>query len=128
MWGVVGSGILGTLIGLYLGNRLALGRDKRKEFNDATLSLREKLPAHIEQLKRGSIEGPVDDRDIRQVVAKIGEDRAAKVKAKFNRYSATLQKAPDPNKWGAKRTLSPGHTHELLGDAENLYRAVQPKG
>ena len=37
------TGILGTLIGLFLGNRLALGRDKRKEFNNIAAPLFENL-------------------------------------------------------------------------------------
>jgi len=37
------TGLLGTLIGLLLGNRFALGRDKRKEFNESCVPLYIKL-------------------------------------------------------------------------------------
>ena len=37
------TGLLGVLIGLFLGNRLALGRDKRKEFNEIANPLFENL-------------------------------------------------------------------------------------
>jgi hypothetical protein len=43
-WAVtVCSGLLGTLLGLILGHRLALGRDKRKEYNDIVRPLNKAL-------------------------------------------------------------------------------------
>ncbi len=41
------TGLLGMLIGAILGHRLAIGRDQRKEFNEATQSVREKIRALI---------------------------------------------------------------------------------
>lgn len=37
------TGLLGTLIGLFLGNRFALGRDRRKEFNEIVSPLFDNL-------------------------------------------------------------------------------------
>lgn len=35
------TGLLGVLVGILFGNRLVIGRDKRKEFNEATSECRE---------------------------------------------------------------------------------------
>ena len=41
------TGLLGMLIGAIIGHRLTIGRDKRKEFNDATQGVREEIRIQI---------------------------------------------------------------------------------
>ncbi|WKE65507.1 hypothetical protein PVT67_17850 [Gallaecimonas kandeliae] len=48
------TGLLGTLIGLFFGNRLALGREKRKEFNEIALPIFEVLEKQRISAKSGS--------------------------------------------------------------------------
>lgn len=46
---VVTSGIGGAVVGLLVGNWLAIGRDKRKEFNEAAQPIRAWLLSEVEQ-------------------------------------------------------------------------------
>lgn len=47
-----GTNILIFTTGLFLGNRLAIGRDKRKEYNESVLPIHTKLINQVEDLKR----------------------------------------------------------------------------
>ena len=128
MWDVAGSGILGVCIGLFFGHRLALGRDKRKEFNEATTGLRCKLQSHIGSLERGVVNGHVTATEVSKVVGLIGESRSDKIVRSFNRYQVTLEKcAGRVDEFGLRRPLSPGAKEELLSDANRLYEVVQPR-
>jgi len=44
------TGMIGVLLGTLLGSRLAISRDKRKEWNDITFALRGRLTRHREGL------------------------------------------------------------------------------
>ncbi len=60
--------IITTLIGFIAGNRLAIGRDKRKEFNEITHSVRCKIRREILDAKKRGLDGIdqsiVDDIEI----------------------------------------------------------------
>src|SRR5208337_1488032 len=47
------SGILGIFVGGFIGNRLALGRDKRKEFNEISDDLFKRLEQQQKIVKKG---------------------------------------------------------------------------
>lgn len=48
------TGLLGTLFGLILGNRLALGRDRRREFNDVACPIHENLAKQLITINAGN--------------------------------------------------------------------------
>ena len=48
----------GTIAGVYLGYKLNIGRDKRKEFNTITDPLRQKIKNHLKSLKDENINYP----------------------------------------------------------------------
>lgn len=47
------SGLLGVLIGGFIGHRLALGRDKRIEYNSVVRPLKQQILEHIDALDSG---------------------------------------------------------------------------
>ena len=49
------SGIMGLLLGALIGHRLALGRDKRKEFNQVVAPIYERLIQAEEQALNGHV-------------------------------------------------------------------------
>jgi hypothetical protein len=107
---------------------LALGRDKRKEFNEATLKIRERLTAQLNGLTGLSIPEGVTQTDISKVVAIIGEKEANKLTTVSNRYLATLERCSmRRNSYGNRYAMSPGCMKEIKNDAEALYKVVQPK-
>lgn len=52
------TGLLGVLIGVILGHRLSIGREKRKEFNDVALPIFENLERQKSLAKRGAHPDP----------------------------------------------------------------------
>ncbi|WP_396623042.1 hypothetical protein [Marinobacter sp. W-8] len=125
---VVLSGLVTGLIGLVAGNQMALGRDRRKEFNEATEPLRDKLRGHIQSLERRVVVSALPENDLSVIVRKLGERRSAAIVTHFNRYTATVKKNVSPGSpFHAGVVTSPRGWDELISDAQKLYEAVQPK-
>lgn len=57
------SGLLGVLIGGVIGHRLALGRDKRKEFNETSDSLFERLEKQRLLAEKGAFPDDANNLD-----------------------------------------------------------------
>ncbi|WP_412535951.1 hypothetical protein [Marinobacter sp. MIT932201] len=125
-WSAV-SGLVGLLVGLILGHRLALGRDKRKEFNEATSDIRKRLSAHIGYLEKGNVAGQITEQEVSNIVGVLGESRSADIRKQFDRYSATLQMCSMNDGYGMQLPVSPGCKQQIIDDAQKLYRLVQPK-
>lgn len=125
-WSAV-SGLVGLLIGLILGHRLALGRDKRKEFNDATSDIRKRLSSHIALLEKGNVSGHITENEVSNIVGVLGEARASEIRKQFDRYSATVQMCSMNDGFGMQLPVSPGCKQQIIDDAKKLYRLVQPK-
>lgn len=58
------SGIMGLLLGALIGHRLALGRDKRKEFNQVVAPIYERLIQAEEQALNGHVWATWSEADI----------------------------------------------------------------
>lgn len=58
-----GTNILIFTIGLFFGNRLAIGRDKRKEYNDSVLPIHKKLINQVENIKHNKYKLGLLNRD-----------------------------------------------------------------
>ena len=81
------SGILGVLIGGFIGHRFALGRDKRKEFNDCISPLREKLIHQMATLSSRNYEHGIVDNEITKLVAVLGEAKTKQISLAYKKYS-----------------------------------------
>ena len=90
------SGILGVLVGGFIGHRFALGRDKRKEFNDCIFPLREKLLHQIDRLSdRLDVydDYGIDDKEITKLIAVLGESKTKQIYVAHKEYSEARNKA-----------------------------------
>lgn len=127
------SGLLGLLIGLFVGNRLALGRDKRHEFNAATQSLRAKIGPHLQGLKNGEYSSQIRANDIQPIAAALGDKRSKEIRAKLSDYMKCyieLEKAigvpVDPFSPQARQP-TPDELTRLQLKAQALYRATETR-
>ncbi|HCG6770824.1 TPA: hypothetical protein NJ252_004483 [Vibrio parahaemolyticus] len=60
--------IVSCLIGVLIGHRFQLGRDKRKEYNDAVLPLKQRIQDHSDELSETSfIFSPLKKEEIKKV-------------------------------------------------------------
>lgn len=53
-------GVITFLVGIWFGNHFALGRDRRKEFNDAATKLRDEFAPELSSLKHPSFDDTGD--------------------------------------------------------------------
>lgn len=82
-------GLLTFLLGLILGHRLSLGRDKRKEFNEIATPIRANLLKQIEVLRSGKFtQSLVTNQDFISLGMLIGKWREGKFKADRASYDA----------------------------------------
>ena len=80
------SGIFGVLIGGFIGHRLALGRDKRREYNSAVRPLKQNILEHIDSLNNGGSHLYIKDEYISQVRCWIPEKQFTSIKIAYKKY------------------------------------------
>ncbi len=80
------TGLLGTLIGGFIGNRLALGRDKRTEYNSVARPLKKKLLKHCDCLRSERYHLIISDSDIEPLRSHISEIEYKKLESAFEAY------------------------------------------
>ncbi|MEH6384309.1 MAG: hypothetical protein V7780_06855 [Colwellia sp.] len=93
------SGILGVLVGGLIGHRLALGRDKRKEFNDCIFPLREKLLHQIDKLSAQNFDHGIDDKEITKLIAVLGERKTKQISLVYKEYSEARNNSGVKDEW-----------------------------
>jgi hypothetical protein len=81
------TGLLGVLIGTLFGHKLSLGRDKRKEYNQAIGVLRVKSLKHLDSIANDKIGTILVNRDeIISLKAVIGHKLSKNIESAFTRY------------------------------------------
>jgi hypothetical protein len=86
------SGVIGVLIGALLGHMLALGRDKRKEYNLAIRPLKQKILKHVDSLKEGKTNQYISDDDISEIRCWLPEKLYGLIKLAHKNYCSLFQK------------------------------------
>jgi hypothetical protein len=86
------TGLLGVLIGGFIGHQFALGRDKRKEHNDVVLPIKQKLLEHLDCLSNCSTHSYISESDLKELRGILKERHYKKIKLAFDSYSQSIQK------------------------------------
>jgi hypothetical protein len=81
------GGLLGVFIGAFLGHRLSLGRDKRRELNQATELLRKTAIIQLDSMKDDHIGiKRVTEDEMQTLRSVVGEKRSKKIANAFKLY------------------------------------------
>jgi hypothetical protein len=84
------TGLLGVLLGTLLGHKLSLGRDKRKEYNQAIEVLRVKSLKHLDSMANDKIGNMlVNSDEIISLKAVIGHKLSKNIESTFDLYEQT---------------------------------------
>jgi hypothetical protein len=117
---------LTLLLGGLIGNRLALGRDKRKEYNDAVYPLREKLIHQIDDLSNQRYVSGINDKEIIKLVSVLGEKETKKISPIYERYSRYRLEAGTSNEYH-QFTINEVGFGLFLNESKRLLKALDLK-
>ncbi|EGR9044515.1 hypothetical protein LG819_004731 [Vibrio parahaemolyticus] len=93
---VATSSFVGMLVGGLITHNLTLGRDKRKEYNDAVRPLK----AHISEARRSSLKNPLTLDMIVAVEHFVSPKLYDRLMSLFKDYQLNLNIATSSNDWG----------------------------
>ncbi|HHC7401636.1 hypothetical protein ACX02_06275 [Vibrio parahaemolyticus] len=92
---VTTSSFVGMLVGGLIGHRLALGRDKRKEYNEVVIVLKDRIDTAKEHCKtQVSLEG-----DIKKARHYISSRTLRLLREKYAEYNRLFAEAPIRGTW-----------------------------
>lgn len=120
------TGLLGTLIGLFLGNRLALDRDKRKEFNASVAPLRAALISADAAISNVEPSLKITEKQIIALQATIETRRLKKI---INAYNCYKQSVFEAGKWTpyGQFTWAEGGEVKLRVSIQSLLKTLELK-
>lgn len=87
------SVIFGLLVGGFIGHRLALGRDKRKEFNQVAAPVYERLIQAEEQAQNGYVWAKWNDADISRLKPHLTRSERRKLDSLIENYHEAIRLA-----------------------------------
>lgn len=82
--------VVSCLIGVLIGHRLALGRDRRKEYNEIVTPVKLKLLDHLDHLNDSSLRFMLSQTDIKPLRSVLKDRRYKKVNNAFCAYKSAL--------------------------------------
>lgn len=94
------SGVLGVLIGGFIGHRLALGRDKRIEHNSVIRPLKQKILEHIDSLKNQQNQLYINDNDISEIRCWVSDKQFNSIKLAHESYRDLYRDSGKQNGYG----------------------------
>ncbi|CAG23260.1 hypothetical protein [Photobacterium profundum] len=116
------SGFLGTLVGLLIGNRFALGRDKRKEYN-IVMPVRTKLIKGLVDLESGYYSNPLSTNDLIMLKANLSTRQIKPIEKLFIIHQDTARSAGKSDVFGNYLFIGDG-LQNLTVASKNLLAVV----
>lgn len=92
------AGLLGVLIGAFLGHRFSLGRDKRREYNKAISPFLEYLYQIEGQAEKGHIWSEINEPDLLKLKIVLPKRKVKKLDKLISDYQESLLKVYPTNK------------------------------
>lgn len=120
------SGILGILIGGFIGHRLAIGRDIRKEYNSTIQPLRLSIMKAVEDMKNGYAWRSFSDNDIDAVKNILTNRKRSKLNVLIDEYWKANEKAHKPDGCGGQEIIVENVEH-VIEASLNIRKFVKPK-
>ena len=112
-------------LGLLLGHRLALGRDKRQEWNPIAREYREILERQIEAAQYGNIASGI--REVTsEVLFYLGPWERRRFRLRLGQYEKAAQEASESSRTN-RGIADAGKLKELIQAATALLRNFQPR-
>lgn len=124
------SGMLGVLVGAIIGHWLSLGRDKRKEFNQATEIMRKTANIQLDSMKDNHIGlQRVTEDEFQTLRAIVGQKRSAKIEVAFKFYLETHKNYYDSQPSSSPINPQPINTSKIPEcklALKNLIKVLEP--
>ena len=119
-------GLAGVLIGAVVGHRLAIGRDKRREFNERVQPIQESVLKAIDGIRRGEAWVPWNSEDLYAVKAFLGERKRQKLDILIRSYQEASKAAHKPDGMGGS-VIVKENLPEVQKALENIRYFLRPK-
>jgi len=119
-------GLVGVLIGAVVGHRLAIGRDKRREFNERVQPIQESVLKAIDGFRRGEAWVPWNSQDLYAVKAFLGERKRQKLDILIRHYKEANQAAHKPDGAGGF-VIVKENLPKVQKALENIRYFLRPK-
>ncbi len=125
------SGIFGVLVGGLLGHLFSLGRDKRKEFNLATESIREKAFAHLDEISESKLGNKrINDNDLLALKGILGYQATLEIEKRYRVYDISywaVLKTDKPSNPLNPQPIQVKKIPECKIALKELVKALEPK-
>ena len=104
---------LTLLIGMLIGNILAIGRDKRKEYNEVVIPLKNKILKHIDSFDSKPDCDGLNKCDIETIRLCVAESLYRKIIKEHNEYTELMRQSITSDNWGVPYLIEEGNINIL---------------
>ncbi|BBM64924.1 TPA: hypothetical protein P0E26_005029 [Vibrio harveyi] len=94
------TGVFGVLVGGLLGHRFALGRDKRKEYNEVIIPVREALIDQLYKLNDDIFDSGIDETHLLRLQANLNVQKFKRIETQYDNYQELRDKAGERDMYG----------------------------
>tara|TARA_R110001606_G_scaffold109051_2_gene234537 strand:- start:190 stop:567 length:378 start_codon:yes stop_codon:yes gene_type:complete len=118
--------IVSCLVGVIIGHRLSLGRDRRKEHNEVIRPIKQQLLEHLGYLSEGSAYLMLNEKDINSLYGVISKREYGKILLVFSEYKEVIEKNILYDSYGQIECSKTGYD-KIIRSAENLNKILKVK-